>query len=279
MLSSNLCIKHFINDYSIRLEKATLEGYVTSIRQLLCFCEKSYDEISTGDIRNWLMHLEENGYKMSTIKTKICGLRLFYQYCCEEKLMANNPVVIIQLPKDEDKLPHYLTHEKITQLRLLCEGNLKQRAIIEVLYTTGIRVTELTNMKLEDINWTERMIHIPKGKGKKERIVLFTKECEEYLKTYIQSRFDKLSFVFLDRYGTKKINRRSIQAWFESYRVKLGVFLSPHTLRHTFAAHLAMKGMPLAHLQALLGHENPRHTLLYARLHSHAQKQMYDEWM
>jgi site-specific recombinase XerD len=279
MLALDECIKHFIDDYSFKLEKSTLKIYETSIRQLLGFCEKSYIEITTRDIRNWLMQLEENGYKKSTIKKNICGLRLFYQYCFEEEHMAHNPVAKISLPKDEDKLPKYLTHEQMTHLKVLCEGNLKHRAVIELLYTTGIRITELTNMKLDDINWNERMIHIPKGKGKKERIVLFTKECEELLKAYLQTRNDELPLVFLNHNGTKGIQRRSIQRWLESYRSILGITLSPHTLRHTFAAHLAMKGMPLVHLQRLLGHENSRHTHLYARLHGQAQKQMYDEWM
>lgn len=279
MLTNEACMEQFLNDHNFRLEKITLVGYETAIRQMLDFCEKLFNEITTADIRNWLLHLEEKGYKKGSIKKKMFALRLFYQYCLEEEIMMHNPVSVIPLPQDEDRLPQYLTHEQLAQLRLLCGGNRKQRAVIELFYTTGLRLRELTNLKLEDINWTERMIHISKGKGKKERIVLFTKECEEHLKAYLATRNDELPFLFLNRYGTGGIEPRSIQHWMMSFRKKIGVFLSPHTLRHTFAAHLAMKGMPLAHLQVLLGHEKPRDTHLYARLHGQAQKQKYDEWM
>lgn len=86
-------------------------------------------------------------------------------------------------------------------------------------------------------------------------------------------------FLFLDRYGKGAIDPRLIQHWFESYREELGFYVTPHTLRHTFATHLAMKGMPLSYIQVLLGHDDPRDTHTYARLYGEAQKQMYDEWM
>lgn len=279
MLISEECIKQFIDDHSFKLAKKTLKNYETSIRQLLNFCEKPINEITTRDVRYWLKHLNEDGYKQSTMKNKIFELRSFYRYCLEEGWMTHNPVEAIPLPKVEDKLPHYLTHEHFSQLRSLCERDVKQRAAIEMLYSTGVRISELTSMKLEDINWTERLIFIPNGKGKKERIVLFTKESGEHLNAYLQNRRDNLSYVFLNHTGTGAIKPKSIWVWFRVFQKKLGFYVTPHTLRHTFAAHLAMKGMPLATIQALLGHDNPSSTHLYARLHQQAQKQMYDEWM
>lgn len=279
MLISEECINQFVNDYSFKLTRKTLRHYEITIRQLLEFCGKPINEINTRDVRNWLAYLNEEGYKQGTIKNKMFGLRLFYQYCLEEGRMTHNPVEAIPLPKDEDKLPHYLTYEQLKQLRSLCEGNVKHRAVIEMLYSTGVRISELTSMKLEDINWTERMILIQNGKGKKERIVLFSKECLEHLNAYLQNRSDNLPFVFLDRTGTGAIKPKAIRDWFVVFRKKLGIYLTPHTLRHTFAAHLAMKGMPLVCIQTLMGHDNPISTHLYARLHQQAQKQMYDEWM
>lgn len=279
MLTSEACIKQFIEDHSFRLEKWTLEAYQVSIVQLLNYCGKPYNEITARDIRNWMIDLEEHDYKRSSIKQKMVGLRLFYQYCVEEKLITQNPVESVPHPKTEDKLPHYLDMGQLAQLRQLVEGRLKQKAVVELLYTSGVRIRELTAMKKEAIIWSERMIHIPKGKGKKERIVLFTKQCAEYLEAYIQSQSVDLPYVFLDRYSKGPLDPRSIQHWFEGYREEMGIYLTPHTLRHTFAAHLAMKGMPISFIQVLLGHENPSNTHLYARLHSHAQKQKYDEWM
>jgi site-specific recombinase XerD len=279
MLTTEACIKQFIDDYSFKLEETTLRGYVIAIRQLLSYCGKSHDDISTVDFRNWLMFLEEKGYKKGSIIRKMFALRLFYRYCVEEELMTLNPVKSVPLPKSEDRLPKYLATDQVTHLRQLCAGKLLQRAIVELFISTGIRLGELTRVQLTHINWQERMIYIPKGKGNKDRIVPFTHECEQHLKAYLRSRNDDLPFVFLNSNNSGRISARSIQRWFEGYRKELCTFISPHTLRHTFAANLAKKGMPLACIQVLLGHENARHTHLYVRLYSHAQKQMYDEWM
>jgi site-specific recombinase XerD len=279
MITSDKCIKQFIEDFSFNLTKSTLEGYVTAIRQLICFSQKPYNEITTRDIRNWILHLKEKDYKINSIKGKIFGLRLFYKYCLEEELITYNPVNGVPIPKRDDKLPNYLTYEQLMKLKHLCEGNLRQGAIIEVFYTTGVRLRELTSMKLEDINWSDRMIRIPKGKGKKERMVFFTKECEGKLKAYLNSRNDDLPFVFVNQFGTASVIPWIIQRWFINYRKKLGFYLSPHTLRHTFAAHLVKKGMSLSCIQVLLGHDHPSSTHIYTRLYQQAQKDKYDEWM
>lgn len=279
MLTTEMCIEKFAEDYSARLSKSIIEVYKIAIKQMIRFCEKPYYEILIQDVRSWLRYLDANGYKKSSIKTKMFGLRLFYKYCIEEGYMKHNPIEAIPLPKDDDKLPYYLTNEQLNQLRSLCEGNVMLRAIIEVFYTTGVRLRELTNMKLEDINWAERTIRIPRGKGKKERVVVFTKGCEEYVKAYLATRIDKRPFLFINRYGTEPVHPASIENWLKSFHEEMGFPLTPHMLRHTFAAHLAMKGMKFEYIQALLGHDNPKHTQIYTRLYQEAQKQKYDQWM
>lgn len=278
MISNDECLKSFIEEYSIRLGQNTMYAYQKDIKLMLSHCNKSFAEVTSRDIRSWMQVLELT-YKSSTIRKMFSGVRLFYKYCNEEEIISHNPVISVSLPLEEDKLPRYLTNDQLAQLRLLTERNIKKRAVVEVLYTTGIRISELTQMRLEDIQWTERIIRIPKGKGKKERIVLFTNDCSVHLHAYLKERRDTLPFLFLDRYGKGAMDNRSVQRWFEDYREPLGIFLSPHILRHTFAAHLAMKGMPLIGIQSLLGHSKPEHTQLYARLFNHARKQMYDEWM
>lgn len=134
----------------------------------------------------------------------------------------------------------------MAQLRTLTEGNLKRRTIVEVLYSTGIRIGELVSLKKEDIHWEERSIIILNGKRDKDRFIFFTKECQAYLETYLNCRTDTLPYLFLNSYKKGQIDKGSIQYWFISYREQLGFYLSAHTLRHTFAAHLAMKGMPLS---------------------------------
>ncbi|GEL78674.1 tyrosine-type recombinase/integrase [Tenuibacillus multivorans] len=279
MKAINEIVQRFIDEYRNRLALTTIEYYEIAIRQFLSYSDKAFDKIKTRDIRNWMQYLESRAYKISSIKFKLSALRLFYQYCYEEKHVSSNPISLLNLPQREDQLPHYLEYDQLTQLRQHVEGNLKQRAVIEVLYATGIRLRELTAMKKDDILWSERMIRIPKGKGMKERMVLFTRTCAEHLKAYLQSRHDELPFVFLGLHNKGGISPRGIQYWFEEYRNTLEIYMTPHTLRHTFASHLAMKGMPLSGIQALLGHDRPHNVKVYTRLYRHAQKQMYDDWM
>lgn len=279
MLKSKEFINQFLDDYSHKLSHNTLRGYKTALEQLLDFCGKSYDDISKREIRNWLMSLEEKGCKPNTINYKLKAIRLFYKYCVEEEYMSDNPVESIPDSKVEEKLTYYLSYEQLTLLKSICKEDLRFRAVIEVLYSTGMRISELANMKLNDINWTERMIIIPEGKGKKARSVFFTRECAEHLKAYLRTRSDNLSFVFINRFETTTIGTRMIVRGFKNYRKELGFYVSPHTLRHTFAAHLVMKGMPLVSIQTLLGHDDPRTTQTYSRLFGQAQKDMYDQWL
>lgn len=279
MTTFDMNIKHFKSDYGFRLEKKTLYLYGKAVEQVLAFCSKPIQEITTKDVRNWLIYLHSKGYQPATVYWNLAGIKLFFRYCLEESLISEDPTVSIPLPTMEETLPRYLQEKQVTQLRQIVEGKVRERALIEVLYTTGVRISELVAMKKEDIDWSERLIYIPKGKRKKERIVLFTKECEEHLKAYLEKRNDELPFVFVNRYGTRSICIRTIQKLFKTIEKELGIPLTPHTLRHSFAANLARRGMPLEGIQVLLGHESPQQTHLYAKLYDHARKQMYDEWM
>lgn len=279
MITSEQCIDKFKKEYSYRLEKSTIKCYCEWVMHLIMYCGKHFQDITTGDIRNWMLNLEIKSNKAKTIKTKLTGIKLFYKFCVEEDIIYHNPVASIPYPEVEEKPPHYLQHKQLTQLRELLNGEKQERAIVELLYATGIRISELSALKKEDISWSERIITIQKGKRKKGRIVLFTRYCAEYLLAYLQTRNDNLPFLFLNRRRKGPVCIRTIQNDFVEYAKQLEMHLTPHTLRHTFAAHLAIKGMPLECIQVLLGHDVPHQTQLYARLYSHARKEMYDEWM
>lgn len=279
MMNTEYLIKQFLEDYNHKLSYNTLRGYKTALKQVFAFSRKSHEELTKQDIRHWLFSLEEEGCKPNTINLKIKALKLFFTYCMEEKYRSDNPVKSIPYSKVEDTLPYYLTTEQLVQLRNAFKGNLQMRAVIEVLYSTGIRISELAQLKLNEINWAERMILISDGKGKKERIVFFTRECEERLKAYLTTRSDNLPFVFINQSETTTIGTRTVVRWFRVYRRGLDFYVSPHTLRHTFAAHLAMKGMPIVTIQTLLGHDDPRTSQTYSRLLTQAQKDIYDQWV
>lgn len=272
-------MEKFIEEYRFKLEQTTLKDIQYSIEQLLMHCNKSILDVNTRDIREWMNHMYNKGYAQTTVYRKFYRIKRFFQYCVEEGIIINSPLQSLPVPKLPQQLPRYLTREQLTKLRQHVSGKLKERAVVEVLYATGVRVSELCRIKKEDINWSERSIQIRKGKGKRERIVLFTKECEEYLKAYLENRQDILPFIFLNHAETGPTNSYGIQHFFRKYSKKLNFYVSPHMLRHTFAAHLAIKGMPLIHIQLLLGHEEPRNTQIYTLLYNEARKQMYDEWM
>lgn len=279
MMPLEKCLQQFQQDYERRLDKTTIVLYQRTVSEMITYCSFPFQEITTRNIRKWLSYLEEIGQAPNTIRKKLFGLRLFYTYCLEEKIITHNPAKAIRLPEIDDRMPHYLLPDQLLLLRKVTEKNRRERAIVEVLYTTGVRISELIAIQLQDIDWTERIIHIRKGKGKKPRIVLFTRMCAEYLQAYIQERNSSCPYLFLNMRGTKPLGRRGIQHKFSDYSEELGIPFSVHTLRHTFAAHLAMKGMPLDGIQMLLGHEYPHDTQLYARLYNHARKEQYDQFM
>lgn len=272
-------VENFGFDYKHRLESKTIDLYQRAIREFIAFSEKPIQEIKPSHVRNWILALELQDYSTSTINTRLYGLKLFYKYCIDENILNFNPIDPITFPTVEEALPHYLQNEQLEHLRRIVKDKPKLKAVIELLYSTGIRISELSKLKIEDINWSERIIHITNGKRKKERIVLFTRQCEEYLKAYLKTRDDDLPYLFVNRKGTAPFCRRTLQLQFEKYKEIIGLHLTPHTLRHTFAAHLSMKGMPIECIQVLLGHTDPQQTHLYARLFNHARKQQYDELM
>ncbi|MBS4195771.1 tyrosine-type recombinase/integrase [Bacillus sp. FJAT-49870] len=272
--------KQFTLDHEFRLEPSTIKTYENAIKQLLEYTEKSLDVITISDIRSWLGHLKEIGYKLSTISVKLSGVKTFFSYCLEEGITLTNPAEKVPFPHIGEKLPRYLTLDQLNRLRQYLDGRLQERAIVEILYATGVRISELCAMKKEDIDWSERIIHIPKGKRKKGRIVLFTWESAEHLKVYLESRTDNLPFLFLGgKWKNRPIYRQQVSEWFAKCSKRLGFKVTPHTLRHTFAAHCAQKGMPLDYIQVLLGHESPEDTHYYAKLYNQARKEMYDDFM
>lgn len=273
------CLQHFGNEFRNRLSSDTIYIYQTAVEQMVMYCDKPFDQLKARDIRSWMDNLGENSYKNTTIKNKLAGLKLFFGYCVEEKLITQNPALSIPFPAVDEPDPHYLQEEHLNQLRLLVESNSEERAIVELLYCTGMRISEMVNIKKEDINWSERYIEIPKAKRKKARIVLFTRACAEYLRVHLQGQNEAVPYVFVNKKGIAPMGMRNLQYKFNAYAKKLGTQLTPHTLRHTFAANLAMKGMPLECIQDLLGHDSGHQTQVYSRLYNKARKQMYDQWM
>ncbi|QPC47557.1 tyrosine-type recombinase/integrase [Mangrovibacillus cuniculi] len=272
-------IRTFKNSYQARLDEKTLKIYSSSISYFLRYQDSPISTIMPKDIRNWMVHLETKGYQPATIARELFAIKLLFQFCVEEKICVKNPAHSFKPPKIPDNIPYYLDKFQVQKLRNLTEENIMERSIIELLYSSGVRISELVKIQLEDIDWELRTIHIRSGKRKKGRIVVYTAVCAEYLRSYVDNRKDGLPYLYINSYSTNALHARTIQVWFQGYSQLVDFHVSPHVLRHTFAAHLAEKGMPLIGIQTLLGHVDPRQTETYARLYHHARKEIYDVLM
>ncbi|WP_019243130.1 MULTISPECIES: site-specific tyrosine recombinase/integron integrase [Bacillus] len=267
----------FFNDQQARFSPETSRAYKIALSQFFLFCQKNVNEVKAKDIRDWLAMMAENGLKPRSIQLKLSALKSFYQYLMEENKLKKNPTLKVRTPQKEDSLPYYLDKRQLAQLQELTKENSRDRAIVETLYATGVRISELLNIKQEDVKWDSRQIWIRKGKGTKERFVLFTFDCMERLKMYLAERDVHSKYLFSNQRGGP-ISRSLIELLFRQYTKTLGFRVTPHTMRHTFAAHLAEKGMDYSYIQELLGHANINSTRIYTRLMNRARKRQYDRY-
>lgn len=267
----------FFRDHQARFSPETTRVYKIALNQFFLFCPKNPEDVNAKEIRDWLENMSEKGLKSRSIQLKLTALKSFYQYLMEENRIKKNPTVKVRSPQKEDSLPYYLNKRQLAQLKELTKDCLRDRAIVESLHATGVRISELLNIKLEDIKWDTRQIWIRKGKGNKERFVLFTHECAEHLKTFLIQKKVKSQYLFSNTKGNP-ISRGLVELKFRQYSEILGFKVTPHTMRHTFAAYLAEKGMNFSYIQELLGHANVNSTRIYTRLMNQARKKQYDRY-
>ncbi len=240
-------------------------------------------------IREYMGHLHNQKIEKSSISRKISALRSFCKFLLREGVLAQNPAKLVKLPKIPKKIPSHLTVEDCAKLiespDLSTLLGKRDRAILELLYACGIRVSELSGLNLEDINFKENMVLV-KGKGKKERLVPFGRYCHQALLAYLEvrpqafvSRSQKSGeAVFLNRLGTR-ITTRSIGRLVEKYVRSSGLAqkISPHGLRHSFATHLLNSGADLRSIQELLGHKQLSTTQKYTHLSIGHLMEQYDK--
>lgn len=241
--------------------------------------------IEYNTIRKYLSYLHDNKYEASSVSRKISALRSFFKYNIKEKIITTNPMTLISNPKKEKKLPKYLNYEETEKLLNSIEINKKEgiqeRLILELLYSTGIRVSELVNIKIKDIKIKENQINIL-GKGNKERIVLFGEKAKEIIKLYLNAYKEGFignisnQYLLINKKG-KQLTTNKIELIVKDALRKssLKLNISPHTLRHTFATHMLDNGADLKSVQELLGHENLKTTAIYTHISNERLKQVF----
>ena len=234
-------------------------------------CNSSFKNTKSEDVELFIKHLFQLGFKSTTINRKISSIKTFYIYLKKQKLIDIIPTENIIVPKQEKNLPKSISEKEVETLLNSINGSnnieLRDKAMMELLYATGVRVSELVNIKLNDIDFNRRVIRVI-GKGSKERLVPFGEKAFIALNNYLALRENRITKeIFLSNRGTG-ITRISFWNRVKFYlnRCGLSIEISPHTLRHAFATHILNRGADLRSVQMLLGHSDLSTTQIYTHI-------------
>ena len=256
------------------LSKNTVSSYKNDITSFSSWCDKEHlDRLKITDLNlnNYISTLFSIGLKSSSINRKISSIKHFYLFLLKKKVIKNSPADEISTPKQERYLPTSMSEDEVECLLSSPKTNIKierrDKAMIEILYATGMRISELVNLKLTDIDFNRSVLKVL-GKGSKERLVPYGEKAAEALRIYLEDR-KKLDSkdVFLSNRGTR-ITRGAFWQRIKIYikRENLKSSISPHTLRHAFATHLLNRGADLRSVQILLGHSDLSTTQIYTHI-------------
>ena len=256
------------------LSKNTVSSYKNDISSFFTWCDKEHlDRLKITDLNlnNYISNLFSIGLKSSSINRKISSIKHFYLFLLKKKVIKNSPADEITTPKQEKYLPTSMSEDEVESLLGSPKSSIKierrDKAMIEILYATGMRISELVNLKLTDIDFNRSVLKVF-GKGSKERLVPYGEKAAEALRIYLEDR-KKLDSkdVFLSNRGTR-ITRGAFWQRIKIYikRENLKSSISPHTLRHAFATHLLNRGADLRSVQILLGHSDLSTTQIYTHI-------------
>jgi len=238
--------------------------------------------------RAYLALLNEKQYSRATVARKLGTLRSFYKFLVKRNRVSSNPLLAVRTPKQEKKLPRFLEYEEVKRLLEAPPMNswlgARDRAILETLYSTGMRVSEVVGLNMDDIDFLGEVVHI-RGKGKKERIAPISSTALQVIQHYMEfrnrrahsnSNFDS-KVLFVNKHG-QRLSTRSIRRKMDRYLKMAGLdpSISPHTLRHSFATHMLERGADLRSVQELLGHQSLSTTQVYTHLGTRRLKEIYE---
>lgn len=271
----------------------TLKSYEEDLIALVLYLEEVEErpvkivEVTTLDLRRFIAQLQEEGYAKSTISRKLACLRSFFRFAVREGWIEANIAKPLRNPRAGRKLPHFLSAEEIAKLLESPPSNtpsgLRDRAILETMYSSGLRVSELVGLGLEDIDFPAGLIRV-RGKGRKERLSPLGSYAQKALKKWIAKRNpdpqagkDHTSAVFLNRFG-RRLTSRSVGRMLEKCLKQCGLDqrTSPHTLRHSFATHLLDRGADIRSVQELLGHKSLITTQIYTHVSTARLREVYE---
>lgn len=277
-------IDKFVNYLKIEknASRHTIINYTEDLKGFSAFLQdKPLEEVNYLMIRKFLAALRSNEYQKKTIARKLSTLRSFFKFLYKEGYLKSNPMSTVSTPRIDKKLPQFLD---VTSVERLIESpktkdiwGLRDRAIMEILYSSGMRVSELVGLNIEDVDFIGGVAKVM-GKGRKERICPIGEKASGALRNYLNKRSRSVEALFLNRSGGR-LHDRSVRRIIDKYiqKISLREKISPHTFRHSFATHLLERGADLRSVQELLGHKNLSTTQIYTHITAERLKSVYDK--
>ena len=266
----------------------TIESYKRDLEKFLEFNkDKNINRISNDDLKSYIKYLKEENLNEKSIARNVSSLKSFYKFLIIEKYITHNPSDALFLPKVKKSLPNTLTEDEVLKLlniELTDNFSYRNKAMLELMYATGLRVSELINLKLQDIDLSQDIIRTF-GKGSKERVIPIGDYAKEYLEKYIYEyrgsmlKRESCEYLFLNNHG-KQMTRQGFFKIIKKIAKEKGINkeLSPHTLRHSFASHLLKYGADLRTIQELLGHSDISTTQIYTHITNEELKKNYQDF-
>lgn len=288
--------KRYLQEFKLYIEvernfsKHTVLAYTSDVLSFLVWLDdRSILDVTYPLIREYLMYIQQFTYSKTTTARKIASLRTFYRFLYREKVIETNPAMGVHSPKRGKSLPAFLTEDEIDKILLSIKidspAGYRNRTILELLYATGMRISELSSLNFEHLNLDENEIKVY-GKGAKERIVLVSERAKKFLETYIKTvrylifndeKTTDVSPVFINKTGYRlqpQSVRRAIKEVVD--KIELPKHVTPHVFRHSFATKLLENGADLRIVQELLGHSSISNTQIYTHVSTERLKQSYN---
>ncbi len=288
--------KKYLQEFKLYIEveknfsKHTVLAYSSDILSFLVWLNnRNIEDVSYNLIKEYLLYIQQFNYSKTTTARKIASLRTFYRYLYRERIIETNPAIGVHSPKKGKNLPEFLTEIEMEQIlnniKIDTPAGYRNRTILELLYATGMRVSELSNLNFENLNLEENEIKVF-GKGSKERIVLISSRAKKFLETYIntvrylifKSENQKPSDpLFINKTGYR-LQTQSIRLAIKDVmeKIELPKHVTPHVFRHSFATKLLENGADLRVVQELLGHSSISNTQIYTHISTERLRHSYD---
>ena len=295
-MDMNADSKKYLQAFKLYIEvernfsKHTVTAYGSDILSFLIWLnDRSLSEVTYSLIREYLLYIQQFNYSKTTTARKIASLRTFYRYLYRERIVDTNPALGVHSPKRGKSLPEFLTESEMEQvlnnIKMDSPAGYRNRTILELLYATGMRVSELSSLNFENLNLEENEIKVF-GKGAKERIVLVSQRAKNFLETYIKTvrylifkneNITPQTPVFINKTGYR-LQPQSVRLAIRDVvdKIELPKHVTPHVFRHSFATKLLENGADLRVVQELLGHSSISNTQIYTHVSTERLKQSYN---